>query len=72
MVDSMKGNREGKKVEKASHRIRLPGFVTEKEIGLGDIVKRATSVVGVRPCGGCARRALALNRWMVFTGWRSR
>ena len=35
---------------------------------LGDTVKRATSTVGITPCGGCGRRAAALNRWMVFSG----
>ena len=48
-------------------RVRLPGFVTDEAIGLGDVVKRATSYIGIRPCEGCARRAAALNRWMVFT-----
>ena len=50
------------------YRIRLPGFVTGKEVGLGDVIKRATSAVGIRPCAGCERRAAALNRWFVFTG----
>jgi len=50
------------------HRVRLPGFVRDEDIGLGDVLKRATSAVGIRPCGGCQQRAAALNRWMVFTG----
>jgi hypothetical protein len=50
------------------HRVRLPGFIVDEEIGLGDVIKRATSYIGIHPCGGCARRAAALNRWMVFTG----
>lgn len=45
-------------------RLRLPGFVREEEIGLGDLVSRAAAAIGVRPCGGCARRADAMNRWM--------
>jgi hypothetical protein len=49
------------------HRVRLPGFVRDEEIGLGDAVKRATYAIGIRPCGGCEARAAALNRWMVFT-----
>jgi hypothetical protein len=49
------------------YRLRLPGFVRDGEIGLGDAVKRATYAMGVRPCGGCERRASAMNRWMVFT-----
>lgn len=54
------------------HRVRLPGFITEEEIGLGDVVKRATTYLGIRPCGGCERRATALNRWLVFSQRRSR
>lgn len=49
------------------HQMRLPGFITEEEIGLGDMVKRTTSYFGIKPCGGCERRATALNRWLVFT-----
>jgi hypothetical protein len=48
------------------HRIRLPGFITDEEIGLGDAIKRATTYFGIKPCGGCHRRASALNRWLVF------
>jgi hypothetical protein len=46
--------------------IRLPGFFAENEIGLGDVIKRATSVIGIKACGGCERRAAALNSWLVF------
>ncbi len=53
------------------HRVRLPGFITDEEIGLGDVIKRATSAVGIQPCDDCARRAAILNRWMVFSGRRS-
>ncbi len=49
------------------HRVRLPGFIRDEEIGLGDVIKRATSYFGIKPCGGCERRAATLNRWMVFT-----
>lgn len=45
-------------------RVRLPGFVREEEIGLGDLVSRTAAAIGVRPCGGCGRRAEAMNRWM--------
>lgn len=59
--------------EQASHRVRLPGFLSDDgEIGLGDVVKRATSYLGIKPCGGCQQRAAALNRWMVFTRGQSR
>jgi hypothetical protein len=55
--------------EKAPYRVRLPGFVGE-EVGLGDAIKRATTRAGVRPCGGCGRRAEALNRRVVLSPWR--
>ena len=55
---------------KVSHltAIRLPGFVSDEDIGLGDAIKHVTYALGIRPCGGCERRAAALNRWFVFTG----
>lgn len=49
------------------NRVRLPGFIVEDEIGLGDVIKRATSALGIKPCGGCQRRADRLNRWVVFS-----
>jgi hypothetical protein len=52
------------------YRVRLPEFILEQDIGLGDVVKRATSIIGIRPCAGCEGRAAALNRWFVFSGGR--
>jgi hypothetical protein len=52
--------------EGSSVRVRLPGFLVEKPIGLGDLMKRATYKVGIKPCSGCERRAATLNRWMSF------
>ncbi|MBT2539252.1 hypothetical protein J7E99_00650 [Streptomyces sp. ISL-44] len=49
------------------HKVRLPGFINDEEIGLGDVVRRATSAVGIKPCGGCTERARRLNDWMVFS-----
>jgi hypothetical protein len=46
----------------------LPGFISDEEAGLGDVIKRVTSSFGIRPCGGCERRAATLNRWVRFTG----
>jgi len=51
------------------YRMRLPGFTSGEEVGLGEVIKRATSSIGMQPCGGCERRAAALNRWMTFSGW---
>jgi hypothetical protein len=64
-----KDDRERKRQTKP-YRVRLPGFVSDEDVGLGDVVKRATSTVGIRPCGGCNRRAKALNRWFAFSGRR--
>ena len=35
--------------------------------GLGDVVASATKAVGVKPCGGCAKRQAALNK--ATPGW---
>lgn len=51
--------------------VRLPGFISDEAIGLGDVIKKATATMGIKTCGGCQRRAEALNRWISFTGWRS-
>jgi hypothetical protein len=58
------------KYERQPYRVRLPGFISDEDVGLGDVMKRATSAVGIRPCGGCARRAATLNRWLTFSGRR--
>ena len=58
--------------ERQPYRVRLPGFISDEAVGLGDVIKRATSTVGIKPCGGCARRAAALNRWLAFSGRRPR
>jgi hypothetical protein len=47
-------------------RVRVPGFIADRSVGLGDVIKRATTFVGIRPCGGCERRASALNRRVMF------
>ena len=53
--------------EQPATRLRLPGFISGEEVGLGDVIKRSSSYLGIKPCGGCGRRADALNRWLVFT-----
>jgi hypothetical protein len=58
--------KEGK-IERQPLRIRLPGFIKEEEVGLGDVIKRVTYTMGIKPCTGCEKRAAALNRWMRFT-----
>jgi len=62
-----------KTVEQSQHqpyRVRLPGFIADEDVGLGELIKRVTSAAGIKPCGGCQQRANTLNRWMVFSGKR--
>jgi hypothetical protein len=53
--------------EPQPRKVRLPGFLIDEEIGLGDLVKKTTYAIGIRPCGGCEQRAAALNRWITFS-----
>ena len=54
------------------YRVRLPGFISDKDVGLGDAIKHVTYAFGITPCGGCQKRAAALNRWLAFSGRRPR
>lgn len=58
--------------ESQPHKIRLPGFIIEKEVGMGDVIKRATSTIGIPPCGGCEQRAAWLNQRFVISPWKRR
>lgn len=68
MTEAREGNDCPDQGEHSPHRARLPGFITDEEVGLGDVIQRATSYIGIKPCRGCEGRAAALNRWFVFTG----
>jgi hypothetical protein len=47
-----------------ARRIRLPW--RGQDIGLGELAKRITSILGVTPCDACQRRAAALDGMLVF------
>jgi hypothetical protein len=47
-------------------RLKVPEFLLDEDVGLGDFLKRATSLAGIVPCGGCERRAQRLNRRIVL------
>ncbi|MFD0366610.1 hypothetical protein [Streptomyces sp. NPDC059071] len=67
------GSRDRRRHDRPRHQVRIPGFARDgAEIGLGDAVARVTTAAGIRPCGGCGRRAEALNRWMTIGGARDR
>ncbi len=44
----------------------------EQDVGLGDVVKKATGAVGIKPCGACLRRAEWLNERVIFTSRHGR
>jgi hypothetical protein len=67
MNEKKKPTEHDKSPQHQSHRVRLPGFLIDEEIGLGDAIKRVTYAMGIKPCGGCEKRAAALNRWMHFS-----
>ena len=64
--EEVKGE-QGEKRKGQPYRVRLPGFISDEDVGLGDAIKRVTYAVGINPCSGCERRAAALNRWLVFS-----
>ena len=66
-LKSEKTNGGAAEGQPSAHRVRLPGFIVDEDVGLGDIIKRATYRMGIAPCGGCEKRAVALNRWVRFT-----
>ena len=68
MTERNQSNEAEEQSETSRYRVRLPTFIGDEEIGLGDVIKRAASYIGVKPCDGCERRAAALNRWATFTG----
>ncbi len=70
MRSESEGNDSAGKRARPPYRVRLPGFILDEDVGLGDVIKRATSAGGFRLCCGCERRAAVLNRWLVLSGGR--
>ena len=62
-TDGAARNRRG-----ARYHVRIPGFISDEDLGLGNAIRRVTDAAGIKSCGGCQRRAAALNRWLAFTG----
>ena len=60
-------SRKEEEQEREPRRIRLPGFVLDHDIGLGDVIKKGASYLGIKPCRGCEARRARLNRRVVFT-----
>jgi hypothetical protein len=47
-------------------RVGISRFIAKEEIGLGDMISRATSAIGIKPCNACKKRAAALNEKLVL------
>lgn len=43
--------------KKKPYRVHLSVQATGDDMGLSDLLKRVTYAVGIKPCGGCERRA---------------
>lgn len=67
MQDGKTSDENAEKGGLQRYRVRLPGLISEEDVGLGDLIKRVTHAFGIRPCGVCERRATALNRRLVFS-----
>jgi hypothetical protein len=51
---------------KPKREFRLPFSGVPKEgIGVGDLVKRMTDVLHIKPCRGCEDRRQSWNRWVI-------
>jgi hypothetical protein len=52
--------------KRAKPLLKISVPMLEREIGAGDVVKRMTTRVGLRPCAPCENRAQRLNNYLVF------
>jgi hypothetical protein len=52
-------------VKKNPLQVRIP-LKAQGQVGLGDVISRATAAIGVKPCAACKKRAAALNERIVF------
>jgi hypothetical protein len=67
MTSKSDDKKSGSAEQAPSHRVRMPGFLLEEELGLGDVVGKVTYAMGIKACSGCERRAEMLNHWMRFS-----
>lgn len=51
---------------KSDPRLRVPVPGLQRQVGLGDVIARATQAVGIKPCPPCKRRQAYLNRLLAF------
>jgi hypothetical protein len=51
---------------KSTYRLKLPQFIIQESVGLGEVIKRGTTALGIRSCQGCEQRAAQLDRRFRF------
>jgi hypothetical protein len=51
----------------AKHVVQLPRFIVDEPVGAGQVIKRITSSLGVRPCQPCEQRAARLDQWLTLS-----
>ena len=69
MANASKSNNSPDQSKRPPHQVRLPGFITAEEIGLGDVIKRATSYIGIKPSNHVV--AARVGRRHSTAGWFS-
>ncbi|WP_433518108.1 integrase core domain-containing protein [Nonomuraea sp. CA-143628] len=60
------GSSMNKTDPKPTHRAVLPRFIVKEPMGLGQIVKRVTTAVGIKPCHPCEVRAECTDRMLIY------
>jgi len=50
--------------------LKVPGL--KKSVGAGDVVSAVTKKLGIKECGGCAKRKAALNEKFKFSGSKTK
>ena len=56
--------------KRSRRRLEIPVPGLGREVGLGRVIARVASALGVPACGGCQRRAAALDGRVVFRSLR--
>jgi hypothetical protein len=72
MVNQDPHETEAEDTDRIRRPLRLPGFINDTDVALGDVVKGVSHALGLRPCRGCEQRAATLSRWLVFAGRSTR
>ena len=64
MTVSSSNERKENRESKPKHRLRLPGLLSDDDIGLGDVVEKTTYALGIQPM--LQLQAYANTRWVGY------